>query len=681
MEMEKRLLRYIAMRSGGSLVAKIIIIGGGVAGLVAAKMLSPFHSVTILEEADSLGGVGGTLSCKAGADCTVCTACTLPELTEEVLADPNVTVKTGVEWPKEMLDGDAIILATGLDVTDGSDLAEYGADRYDQVITALELDRLLRREGEGPLGERVLNLPGEDGCIAIIQCVCSRDTGQLPYCSRVCCAYSARLALEVRERYPGATVDVFYMDIQREDAVASAQIDVAMANKGIEYIRSRPAAVQEVPGGRMEVLYEDTLEGGILVRHYDLVVLSTGLVPSGGTRYWADFLELMTDEHGFISTHPETATRTSAPTVFAAGGATGPVDLVEASMGAMAAAAEVLETLPPEWPGYPPRVIVVGGGPAADGADSAVRAAGADSSMLLGAPGKGLQRLEGEPLGFLARMGSPGSDSIFKLKGDVVIVVPERGGAFYGPIPEEAMTVVILMSEGPEALLLASDLMESRPGVQVHVLFREMQVATIGMQELQMDLANRGVGFHRYKARSLKVEQRDGSDTVIRFIDELSPELDEMTLTVQHVARPLEERKEDMVWPWFISRYAPLGVPPRPRLNVLPVLTPRRGVYTTTPATATTTAAALGGPAAAAMALSDYARGFTLMEEVAVVDPAKCAACLNCLRLCPHDAIVFDDEERAARVMVRACQDCGMCRGICPAEAIEMVPRDELEVD
>lgn len=648
---------------------------------MAAKLLSPFHKVTLLEETNSLGGVGGTLSCKAGADCTVCTACTLPELTQEVLSHDNVTVRTGVDLTKEDLDADAVIVATGLEVADGTDLLEYGADRYDSVITALELDRLLRQEGEGPLGKRVLDIPGEDGRVAIIQCVCSRDTGQLPYCSRVCCAYSARLALEVRERYPGATVDVFYMDIQREDDVASAQIDVAMANKGVEYIRSRPAAVQEVPGGRMEVLYEDTLDGEIHTRDYDMVVLSTGLVPSKGTRYLAERLELMTDVHGFITSHPETATRTSAPTVFAAGGATGPVDLVEASMGAMAAAAEVLGLIPPDWPGYPPRVIVVGGGPAAEGADSAVRAAGAAVSMVLGAPGKGLQRLEGEPLGFLARMGSPGSDAIFKLKGDIVIIVPDRGGAFYEPVPDEAGTVAILMSEGPEALLLASDLMESRPGVQVHVLFREMQVATMGMQELQLDLASRGAGFHRYKAGSLNVGRGDGDELVVRFVDELSPEMDEMALVVQHVARPLVEHKEDLVWPWFLSRYAPLGVPPRHRLNVLPVLTPRRGVYTTTPATGTTTAATLGGPAAAAMALADYARGFTLMEEVAVVDPAKCAACLNCLRLCPHDAIVFDDEDRAARVMVRACLDCGMCRGICPAEAIEMVPRDELEVD
>lgn len=662
-------------------MAEIIVLGGGVAGLVAAKTLSPFHKVTVLDGADVLGGLGGSLSCKAGADCTVCTACTLPELTEEVLSHRNVTVRTGVDLTKEDLEADAVIVATGLEVADGRDLPEYGADRYDRVVTALDLDRRLRREGEGPPGTQVLDIPGEDGRVAIIQCVCSRDTGQLPYCSRVCCAYSARLALELRQRYPSVHVDVFYMDIQREDAVASAQIDDAIAREGIEYIRSRPAAVQQVPGGRMEVLYEDTLEGEIRTRDYDMVVLSTGLVPSEGTRYLAKRLGLTTDESGFIATGPEDPAQTSVPHVFAAGGATGPVDLVEASMGGMAAAAAVLARHPPEWPGYPPRIIVVGGGPSADAADRTAKAAGADTSMLIGAPGRGLQRLEGEPLGFLARMGNPGSDPIFKLKGDIVIVAPDRGDASYGPIPEGVGSIAILMSDGPEALLLASEVLDVLPDTRIDVLFLDLQVATMGMQELQMDLAGRGVGFHRYRDGSLKVEDGEEGGTVIRFIDQLTPDLEEMTLSVDHLARPRTQPKADLVWPWFLSRYAPLGVPPGPRLNVLPVLTPRRGVYTTTPATATTTAAALGGPAAAAMALADYARGFPLMEEVAVVDPEKCAACLNCLRLCPHDAIVFDDETRAALVLVRACRSCGICRGICPGEAIEMVPRDELEVD
>jgi heterodisulfide reductase subunit A-like polyferredoxin len=174
-------------------------------------------------------------------------------------------------------------------------------------------------------------------------------------------------------------------------------------------------------------------------------------------------------------------------------------------------------------------------------------------------------------------------------------------------------------------------------------------------------------------------EVEDGASEV-RFVDSMVPGGGEMALSVDHLALPVKWESRDLVWPWFLSRHAPEGVPTGHRLNVLPVLTPRRGVYTTTPATATSTAVALGGHAAAAMAMAEYARGYTPMEEVAVVDPEKCAACLNCLRLCPHDAIVFDEETRAALVMVRACQDCGLCRGICPAVAIDMVPSRELEV-
>ena len=147
-------------------MADITILGGGLAGLVAADMLSPFHDVTVLEAADVLGGVGGGLSCKAGADCTVCTACTLPELVERVSSAERVAVRTGVDLADMDLEADAVIVATGLEVADGSQLSEYGAGRYAGVVTALEMDQLMRREGdlEGP----ALTAPGEGGRVAII---------------------------------------------------------------------------------------------------------------------------------------------------------------------------------------------------------------------------------------------------------------------------------------------------------------------------------------------------------------------------------------------------------------------------------------------------------------------------------------------------------------------------------
>lgn len=659
-------------------MARITVVGGGLAGLVAADALAQFHHVTLLESESVLGGVGRTLSCKAGTDCTVCTACTLPEIVTRVSSDPQVTVRTGVDLSGEDLDSDAIIVATGLDVVDGSHLTEYGAGRYDNVMTALEMDRRLRAASGGAPGP-LASSPGE-GRIAIVQCVCSRDSGELPYCSRVCCAYSARLAMELREEYPGVSIDVFYMDIQREDAVSGSQIDKAMATDDIEYIRSRPAAVQQVPGGALEVLYEDTRVGNIETREYAVVVLSTGLVPSEGTQYLADRLDLPTDDYGFIVTDPERPARTSVPGIMAAGGATGPVDLVEAAMGGLAAAAAVLDLHPPEWSDGPPRAIVVGDGPAAAGAASTLEAAGARVTTVVGGPGKGLDRLEGEPMGFLAVTAGATSEGTVKSEGDVVVVAPEGRASSYGPVPEDARSVAVLMSRGPEALLFAANVLESLPGTRMEVLYEEMQVAHMGSQELQMELATAGVGFHRVRPGTLKVEEVEDGSWEVSFRDDLIPDGGRTVVNVDHVARPDERDEGALVWPWFLSRHAPRGVPASRRLNVVPVVTPRRGVYTTVPATDTTTASAMGGAAAAAMALADHARGFAPMEEVAVVDPDKCAACLNCLRLCPHDAIVFDEEARAARVLARACQDCGLCRGICPAEAIDLVPSDGLEV-
>ncbi len=684
-------------------MADIIVMGGGVAGLAAAYALAPFHKVTVLETTDTLGGVGVTLSCKAGYECSVCAACTLPDLIEAVEAEPNVTIRTGVEVEEfiqtgdrvelvgtgERFSGDAIIVATGFSVADGSELAEYGS-HLDGVTTALELDRSLRGGGHGGDGPAI---PEEGGSVAFIQCVCSRDTGELPYCSRVCCAYTARLALELRERYSDLKVTVFYMDLQREDPVAALQMDAAIADDGIEYIRSRPAMVQDNPGGGVEVLYEDTIDGEIRSGEFDMVVLSTGVVPSEGTRRSIDLLGLEADEQGFISRPGDDPSATSSPRVFAAGSATGPVDLVEAAMGGMAAAASVLRRDPPDWTGYPPRVIVVGEEPGVDVIGDTVKAAGADAVTILGGPGKGLQRLEGEPLAFLARMGRPGGETTINVKGDVVVISPLSGnggsaiagGRTFSEVERDlakgsiagSSRFCLLMGDDATALGLARTILKQHPDSQVDVLFQELAVAEEGMQDLQMELADKGVRFIRYSRLQVSGE----GPIEVTFVDELAPELGELSIDVDVVATEGGVGDDDLVWPWFLSRYAPKGVPTELRLNVLPVMTPRRGVYTAVPATRTGTSMPLGGAAATAMALSDFARGFPLEPEVAEVDPDACAACLNCLRVCPHDAIVFNEPSRAAVVMPRACQACGLCRSICPAQAISFVPSDQLEVD
>jgi heterodisulfide reductase subunit A len=232
--------------------------------------------------------------------------------------------------------------------------------------------------------------------------------------------------------------------------------------------------------------------------------------------------------------------------------------------------------------------------------------------------------------------------------------------------------VVLVMGRSSDALLLAGAIKGGREAATVDVLYREMAVAERGMQELQLELAAKGVRFHRFAAGSLRLGPEVDGTREVRFVDELLPDAGEVLLAADAViAQPPSGPDAGPAWP--ISAHAVAGVPSMRRLNVLPVTTPRRGVYTGTPGTLTDSAMHLGGLAAVTMALADYARGFPPCDEVAEVDPDECAACLNCLRVCPHDAIVFDEEARAARILRRACQSCGLCVSTCPALAITMV--------
>ncbi len=701
-------------------MVRVAVLGSGEAGLSAARMLSPFFDVSVVEEADTFGGLGATFSCKSGEDCGVCSACTVPELVEEVMLDPRIELLQGtrVEGVEHLEDGrwelnvlgngpgtivaEAVVLATGLDIADGTDVVEYGAGRLDGVITALELDRALRTgaaAGTSASSGPPLGL-GEGSSVALIQCVCSRDEGRLPYCSRVCCAYTARLALEVRASHPGTAVTVFYMDLQRADKVSTVQLDAAMADPGIEYVRSRPASVQPLPDGRLEVLYEDTATGDILTRTFDRVVLSTGLMPSQGTSRMAGLFGLALDPYGFIEVRPrEGSTLTSQPGVLAAGGATGPLDLVEASLGGMAAAAEVMWAHPPTWSGSPPKMLIVGHGPGAEPAKAIGEVAGASVAVICSHPGEEtndpstprawLHNLEGEPLDFRAWVKGEEGEPV-SIPGDVVVMAPtprERwSGIISGNMTYDRFwrlldegwdakglsSFLLVMGDGTDALKAAAAIRDARPRAEVDLLFTDMAVAEEGMQELQFELASAGVRFHRYSPDTLTVEVLEDGTMSVSFIDELSPELGQVELVVDHVLTPnATPRQPSVEWP--VSKYSPLGNPTPLRLNPEPVLTPRRGVYTSAPATLTGASIALGGAAAAMMALADFARGLPVLDEVAKVDEELCAACLNCIRVCPHDAIAFDEEARAARVLQRACQDCGLCSGICPAQAISMV--------
>jgi len=64
---------------------------------------------------------------------------------------------------------------------------------------------------------------------------------------------------------------------------------------------------------------------------------------------------------------------------------------------------------------------------------------------------------------------------------------------------------------------------------------------------------------------------------------------------------------------------------------------------------------------------------------VSVVDPDKCAACLTCVRTCPYDVPVINDDG-VAEIETAMCHGCGICTSECPAKAIQLMHYKDAQV-
>jgi heterodisulfide reductase subunit A len=235
----------------------------------------------------------------------------------------------------------AIVVATGFDVFDASLKPEYGYGVYDRVITALELERL--SSPSGPTGGEI-RLNGkvpED--VVFIHCVGSRDRNLgNPYCSRVCCMYTAKQAHLVREKLPEARITVFYMDI-RAFGKGFEEFYDRVREERVLYRRGNPSEVYS-RGERLVVRAEDTLLGKPVEVETDLVVLATGLVPRKDTDEVATLLKLPRSDDGFfMELHPKLRpVDTTMDGVYLAGCCQAPKDIADTVAQAKAAASSAL---------------------------------------------------------------------------------------------------------------------------------------------------------------------------------------------------------------------------------------------------------------------------------------------------------------------------------------------------
>ncbi len=234
----------------------------------------------------------------------------------------------------------AVILATGYQPFDAARKEEYGYRRYRNVITSLELERMLG--AAGPTHGRVVSpSTGADvKSVAFILCVGSRDEQvSNPYCSKVCCMASIKNAMLTKEKYPDAKITIHYIDIRAVGEMYEEYYRRAQ-EMDISFIRGRVAEVEE-SDGKTVIHYEDTLSGETCREPYDLVVLAIGMEANKDAESLGRMLNLSTrPDRFFQSSHPKMRpVQTHTKGVFIAGCAGGPKEIqVSIEQGSAAAA-------------------------------------------------------------------------------------------------------------------------------------------------------------------------------------------------------------------------------------------------------------------------------------------------------------------------------------------------------
>lgn len=193
----------------------------------------------------------------------------------------------------------AIVVATGYDLYSRENLGEFGYGKYKNVISGLQFERL--NSASGPTGGEIVR--PSDGKIAkevvFIMCVGSRDpeTG-MPYCSRICCMYSAKHAMLYKRKVPDGQAYVFYMDIRAGGKGYEEFVQRGMEEERTLYLRGRVSKIFE-EDDKMVVWGADTLTGKKIEIEADLVVLATAIIPRIDAKELAKLLNVSTDEFGF----------------------------------------------------------------------------------------------------------------------------------------------------------------------------------------------------------------------------------------------------------------------------------------------------------------------------------------------------------------------------------------------
>ena len=257
---------------------------------------------------------------------------------------PNNAIDLDAEEEDLEIKVGAVVLSTGFEEFNAKKTSEYGYQRFPNVLTSIEMERLL--SPSGPTGGNLQRT--SDGkvpsSLAFLQCVGSREI-EYNYCSSACCMYAIKEAILAKEANPDIDITVFYMDIRAFGKGNYKYFLEARDKYGIKFVRTR------VPAIKRDFLTDNILlsarneNGTIQDYSFEMVVLSVGQVPPPGFAELSSILGLATNRWGFCEGNAFSPVETGKPGIYVCGSASAPKDIADTLVEAGAAANRVMTLL------------------------------------------------------------------------------------------------------------------------------------------------------------------------------------------------------------------------------------------------------------------------------------------------------------------------------------------------
>lgn len=253
-------------------------------------------------------------------------------------ACPEKAIALDARADRFVCEADAIVLATGFETFNPQN-KPYGYGVFKNVVTNMELEDILRREGQA--------IRPSDGQparkIAFVQCVGSRDAKlNHLWCSKICCGSALRMGGLINARQPESEISFFYIDVQTfgRDFVPFYR----RVQEEVRMIRAIPGDIFETPEGQLRVTYITAETHETIEEIFDCVVLSVGLQPCKENLEVVRQLNLKLADSGFVNPS-EIEDEASDTGVFSAGAVGGPMSIAESIASAGEASLKILKYL------------------------------------------------------------------------------------------------------------------------------------------------------------------------------------------------------------------------------------------------------------------------------------------------------------------------------------------------